>query len=66
MEIELNNEQTTPSQQQEQRKASHDLAAARLVKMCESGVASLREIDNIIATLGNFCRVGGIWTTSKG
>ena len=32
MEIELNNEQTTPSQQQEQRKASHDLAAARLVK----------------------------------
>ena len=35
-------------------------------KMCESGVASLREIDNIIATLGNFCRVGGIWTTSKG
>ena len=33
MEIELNNEQTTPSQQQEQRKASHDLAAARLVKI---------------------------------
>ena len=36
MEIELNNEQTTPSQQQEQRKASHDLAAARLVKICHS------------------------------
>ena len=35
MEIELNNEQTTPSQQQEQRKASHDLAAARLVKNAE-------------------------------
>ena len=35
MEIELNNEQTTPSQQQEQRKASHDLAAARLVKSAD-------------------------------
>ena len=33
MERELNNEQMAPSQEeQQQRKASHDLAAARLVK----------------------------------